>query len=369
MGSFDVTSQRGNNFILVVIDMLSRYILIIPVPNKSALTIGKQLVDIFNTMGYPKIINHDQGLEFNNKLISSIVKYSGIEQRLSLPYQPTGNAVCESAVKRAKKLIVKMLKGYEESWDLYCYGTAYVLNNIRSRLHHMKPFEVMYNRKANDLKDYSDIAPYFPEGEINIEELKAKMKLIDKIIVPAIKEQVAHTQRKDNAYFMKRRKILENPYPIGATCMIKNMDKTRKTDKTYIGPYQIHGYTKNGSYILIDATGTFLGRDVATSQIKLLEPKGTLPENTYEIGSIRKHEGTGRDDQKIKYLVRWRGYDESYDTWEPLSSFDSQECITEYWNRLDANKPDKQTKRARTVPTINKRKRSERIARNTRQRI
>ncbi|KAF1798152.1 hypothetical protein FB192DRAFT_1246294, partial [Mucor lusitanicus] len=50
-------------------------------------------------------------------------------------------------VKSTKKIIVKMLNGYDESWDLYVNSTALAMNCHYSRLHHMKPFCGMFSRQ------------------------------------------------------------------------------------------------------------------------------------------------------------------------------------------------------------------------------
>ena len=53
--------------------------------------------------------------------------------------------------------------------------------------------------------------------------------------------------------------------------MIKNIEnKRRKTDAKYEGPFYVHGYITNGSYILTDRTGSILSRNIPTSQIKLI---------------------------------------------------------------------------------------------------
>ncbi|CEP10901.1 hypothetical protein [Parasitella parasitica] len=137
LGRFDVTTPRGNNSILVAMDLFSRFIVLRALPNKAAPTVAKKLVSIFSLFGYLTIISHDN------------------EQRLTLPYTPYGNSACEAAVKSAKAIIIKMLDGCAENWDLYLDGTAYSLNLHKSRLHGMKPFVVMFARLPNELKDYS----------------------------------------------------------------------------------------------------------------------------------------------------------------------------------------------------------------------
>ncbi|CEP10401.1 hypothetical protein [Parasitella parasitica] len=363
LGTFDVTTPRGNNFMLVVMDLFSRFIILRAIPDKLATTtVAKELVSLWSLFGYSKVITHVNEKEFSNKLLEAIAVHAGVEQAVSLPFNPLGNSNAEAAVKSAKGIIIKMLEGRAENWDLYLDGTTYCLNLHKSRLHGMMPFVVVFARMPNELKDYSQIKAVLPEQKLDVKALKNKIKLIDKILVPAIREQIVKTKEADNAYFRKRHKILEKPFPIGSSVMIKNVEKNKKTDPNYEGPYSVYGYTKNGSYILQDKTDAFLSRDVPTSHIKLISEDGIKPEeknNTYEVLSILNHRG---EEPNHEYLVRWKGFDSSYDTWEPTSMFDSKEVIETYWSRRNAgqcsssNKIKRKHGKRAAPKSINKRK-------------
>jgi len=367
LGTFDCTTPRGNNFMLVVMDLFSRFIILRAIPDKTAVTIAKELVSIFSLFGYPRIVGHDNGREFTSILLENILKHAGVENRASLPFSPQGNGCCEAAVKTSKTIIMKMLEGRREDWDLYIDGTALCLNIHRTRLHGMRPFTVMFHREPNEFKDYTHLTPVLPEQDIDVEAFKQKLDMIDRIIVPAIRDQIMKTQKKDSTYFRKRHRILENPYPIGATVMIKNIEnKNNKTDPNYEGPFYIHGHTRNGSYILVDKTNTFLARDVPTQQLKLVSTdkiNQTDDKNVYEVEAILKHKGSAPNYQ---YLTRWKSYDADHDTWEPSNSFDSIEPIKAYWNRFNAANPNAKhtvaprALRTRRIPTREDRSRNRR---------
>ena len=38
-----------------------------------------------------------------------------------------------------------------------------------------------------------------------------------------------------------------------------------------------------------------------------------------------------RPDGVMMYCVKWRGYPDEQNTWEPESHFDSSRCIQDYW--------------------------------------
>ncbi|CEP16405.1 hypothetical protein [Parasitella parasitica] len=147
----------------------------------------------------------------------------------------------------------------------------------------------------------------------------------------------------------------------------KNVESINsKRDPKYEGIFYIHGYTKNGSYILKDKTDTFLSRDVPTSQIKLINaipnPEDNPADAEYEVQAIINHRGEAPN---YEYLVRWKDFDASWDTWEIASNFDSKEPIKLYWYRQGATNNDSSNKRKRAPKSVNKRKVATREERST----
>ena len=52
--------------------------------------------------------------------------------------------------------------------------------------------------------------------------------------------------------------------------------------------------------------------------------------NEFYVESIRKHKGQWTNKRELKFLVRWKGYDPSYDTWEPWSELRDNENLHAY---------------------------------------
>ncbi|KAG1510139.1 hypothetical protein G6F53_006908 [Rhizopus delemar] len=310
LGSFNVTSAQGNNFFLVLVDLFSRFTVLRPLRDKSAITVAKELVDIFCLIGFPKIIQSDNGKEFIAEVIEQMIKHSGIEHRLSNPYNPLGNSMNERYVGLAKQIIVKRLDGVKNEWDIYLPSVQYAMNCKFARLHNSRPFCVMFNRQPNELIDYSNIQPILHNQTIDSQNLEDKLKDVMDIIIPGLREKISETQRNDNTKFMRKNRIIYDQYPLKSEVMIKNVNRTDKTSERYEGPYTIHGYTKNGSYILMDKTGALLPRNIPTSH-------------------IGKH--------GYEYRARWKGYPPSEDTWEPRDSFQSNVPILEYRARREAD--------------------------------
>lgn len=54
-------------------------------------------------------------------------------------------------------------------------------------------------------------------------------------------------------------------------------------------------------------------------------------EEHYEVEKILDHK---KDGNSFKYLVKWTGYDDAYNTWETEDKFDSAETIANYWKTV-----------------------------------
>lgn len=222
------------------------------------------------------------------------------------------------------------------------------------------------------MKDYSHIKPTLRSEAVDAKMIEQKFKYVNEVVIPALSKRIKETQEADNAYFMKKNKIVHNPFPIHSEVMIKNVTRESKTDPVYEGPFYISGLTKNGSYILVDKQNNLLSRDVPTSHIKLITPpsgKGVVSElhneqdEHYEVQAIIQHRGTPGN---YEYLIHWKGYDDPEDnTWEPSSHIDDPKIIETYWARRNAG--NSVSKRAalpkRTIPTRDTHSRNKRSRR------
>ena len=79
-----------------MMDHLTRFTLLTPIPNKSADTVAKAIIDrITGVFGRPEILHSDQGPEYENKIISQLQDILGYKKTRTTPYRPQGNSVSE----------------------------------------------------------------------------------------------------------------------------------------------------------------------------------------------------------------------------------------------------------------------------------
>ena len=102
-------SNKGNKHILTIIDLLTGWPEVIPIPNKSANTITKAFIRHYLSRHvYPRFILSDTGTEFKNQIFDKVTKDLGIKRIFSAPYHPQNNGKLETFHKFLKPTLKKM---------------------------------------------------------------------------------------------------------------------------------------------------------------------------------------------------------------------------------------------------------------------
>nr|GEV07495.1 reverse transcriptase domain-containing protein [Tanacetum cinerariifolium] len=81
-------SLKGNKYILVVVDYLSKWVEAKALPTKDARVVVKFLKSLFSRFGTPKAIISDRGTHFCNDQFARIMSKYGVTHRLSTTYHP-----------------------------------------------------------------------------------------------------------------------------------------------------------------------------------------------------------------------------------------------------------------------------------------
>ena len=148
------------------------------------------------------------------------------------------------------------------------------------------------------------------------------------LVFPALRERQANYESAVAQQFQVSNKILHDGFPDGSYVMMREREDSALSPR-YNGPYKVLRRNKGGSYVLLDSTGKLFPNNVPPSHLKLVDPS-TSVEDTHEVEAILDHRGPPHSRE---YLVRWRGYNEDADTWEPVSNFHTEQCIDDYWQR------------------------------------
>nr|GEY98797.1 hypothetical protein [Tanacetum cinerariifolium] len=86
MGPF--SSSRGNKYILVAIDYLSKWVEAKALPTNDARVVCKFLKNLLGRFGTPRAIINDRGTHFCNDQFAKVMLKYGVTHRLATPYHP-----------------------------------------------------------------------------------------------------------------------------------------------------------------------------------------------------------------------------------------------------------------------------------------
>ena len=324
-------TMEGYKGILVITEYLSKYPYAVPIRTKTAIEIAEKFFIYIAMFGPPRHLISDQGTEFVNEIVKQLTKMSGNDHKISSADHPRTNGHCE----RFNQTLISALKKHSEEdpqkWNLWI---PYVLMAYRTRIHSSSgftPYELIFGRPMNTFEDWSEKSQ---NNELELwkrsveirqlvdKQLKAKERIADKQIIQIEKQNNAHN-------------IQENMFKEGTYVMVKTAKKKSKLEAIYHGPFQVDSVTPKGNYWLKNNAGERLRQSIPLQRLKVVE-KPDHKDDSYEVEKILQHK---KRNGRLFYLVKWSNCPESDSTWEPESNFNTTECIEEYWQNLNAEKP------------------------------
>lgn len=254
--------NNGYKYLLVGIDVFSKYAFAEPVKSKSSSDIVKamkQVLERRNTS--PRNIQTDQGKEFFNKDFKSLMKYYQINHYHTYTHMKA--SICERFNRTLKNLMWKMFSmngNYKWINNLQTLLAKY--NNTYHRIIKMKPNEINKHNEKQILQTVYNFPKTFP---------RPKFKVGDYVRISKFK-----------GVFFKG-------YEPNWTTEIFQISRIKITNPvTYI----LKDYKEN------EILGSFYE----------YEMQKVRDENAYLVEKILKKQGN-------KFFVKWLGFDQTHNSW------------------------------------------------------
>nr|GEZ10680.1 reverse transcriptase domain-containing protein [Tanacetum cinerariifolium] len=129
MGPFP--SSKGNKYILVVVDYLSKWVNAKALPTNDARLVVKFLKSLFSRFGTPKAIISDRGTHFCNDQFSKVMLKYGVTHCLSTAYHPQTSGQVEVTNRGLKRILERTVGENRALWSdkledaLWAFRTAF----------------------------------------------------------------------------------------------------------------------------------------------------------------------------------------------------------------------------------------------------
>nr|GEV78848.1 hypothetical protein [Tanacetum cinerariifolium] len=129
MGPF--SSSRGNKYILVAVDYLSKWVKAKALPTNDSRVVCKFLKNLFARFGAPRAIISDRGTHFCNDQFTKVMQKYGVTHRLATLYHPQTSGQVEMSNRGLKRILERAVGKNRASWSdklddaLWAFRTAY----------------------------------------------------------------------------------------------------------------------------------------------------------------------------------------------------------------------------------------------------
>nr|GEX87198.1 reverse transcriptase domain-containing protein [Tanacetum cinerariifolium] len=129
MGSF--LSSRGNKYILMAVDYLSKWVEAKALPTNDARVVCKILKSLFARFGTPRAIINDRGTHFYNDQFAKVMLKYGVTHRLATAYHPQTSGQVEVFNRGFKRIFERTVGENRASWSdklddaLWAFRTAF----------------------------------------------------------------------------------------------------------------------------------------------------------------------------------------------------------------------------------------------------
>jgi len=259
----------------------------------------------------------------------------GIYQRKTTPYHLQTNGAVERFNRTLQNMIAMYVNAYQDDWDeilpyvLYAYRTAYNESTRES------PYYLMFIRD--------------PINPTDLQEIQAKLRTLTFGVTNKAEEAiVAHQKVLEYDLQSKverdlKSTVKENPFKMGDLVLMyqpqKKQGLTSKWMYPWRGPFRII-QLKDKLVKLKSYSGKVVDHMVNINSLKiykkidpkLLEnspiPMEVVPAETQELEDwnpeweIDKIKESKKEKEGDKFLIKWKGYSDKFNTWEPRENLE-----------------------------------------------
>jgi hypothetical protein len=309
-------------YVLVIIDTFSRWVELFATKDATAKAACSSLVEHFGRFGSPTFIRSDNGPHFVNDLIKLFLEATGIAHNCTLAYSSEENAIVERSNKEINRHIRAFIfhRGSIDNYQTILPFVQRILNSeINSKLN-ASPADILFGNAVN-----LDRGILLPDDEQppaqSLSKATSKMLQLQFLAIKSAKKSLEEADALHKA--ASPTDLTEFAHDSYVLVMQRSAPETR-LHTLWRGPLRV--ITNNGSqYTLLDLiTGKEKLYHVTQLKAFHFNPLHTDPLNVarkdyleFFIESIEKFEGSLDKLTTLRFKVKWLGYDETHNTWEP----------------------------------------------------
>ena len=325
--------HKGKDAILTIVDQgCSRAAIFLPcTTNITGEGIAQLYMEhMYKWYGLPTKIISDRDPRFTSHFGKSLAQRLGIEQNLSTAFHPQTDGLSERKNQWVEQYLRLVTSMSPEAWTDWISIATAVHNNRRNATTKLSPNQILLG--------YETMLIPTGTGESTNEATEWRLEtMIEKRLVAI---NAINQMAKTRAPIPSQHKVGDQVW-LEATHLRVRHQKTKLAPKRY-GPFRVLKEISPVAYKLQLPVSWGIHDVFHTSLLSPYQetaahgPNFSRPppdlidgEEEYEVEHIINHRHHGRTRQ-LQYLIKWKGYPESDNTWEPADQVHAPELVKLY---------------------------------------
>ena len=141
-------SRQGHIYIFTAIDAYTRYLIAVPLRNKTAVSVANALVEhVFLPHGSYRSILSDQGREFCNEVLDEVTRLLGVEKLRTSAYRASANGRVERVHRTMNALLCKIVSENQRDWAERLPMVIAAYNAAHHETTEYSPYYLMFGRE------------------------------------------------------------------------------------------------------------------------------------------------------------------------------------------------------------------------------
>jgi transposase InsO family protein len=319
----------NENAIMVFQDLTSKVCRIVSTSdNITAQELAKLATrEVFSKFGVPKGIISDRGSFFTSHFWKAFTDSLGIKRNLTTAYRPQGDGHTERLNQDVEKFLRAYIDYDQKNWKELLPMAEFAINSVIHTSLHMSPFEALYGFQPEwKTEEYETCNS--PDAQKVIQDANIRFKLIETLLLHAQGEMIRYANKKQP----QQREFDPGQLVLLDAEKITTNRPSKKLDHKAHGPFKIKKKLGNNVYELeLPGQWKIYNKFNADRLVPYFEDPGRTPSNPppelneenkpyYEVEEILDAKNVN---DKLFFLVRWKGYSKSEDTWEPEENMET----------------------------------------------
>ena len=325
-------------YVLVIIDCFSRWVELYSTNSTSAKDTADCLFDFYGRYGSAEIFSTDRGPAFRNEIVQQLVELGGSDYEYTTAYSHEENGIIERQNAEVMRHLRAIMfdKRVTSSITKYLPIVQRIMNTLERVSTGVTPAEVIFgnNLQLNN-RVFEDNRLEPDRSQVNLDKYMSNMLRQQEEILRVARDH----QMAQDAYHLQEKHPDYVEFPINSYVLYSPPEGKRrpKIEMRHDGPFFVINRLGDIYTIQNLVTGKPFDTHVSSLRPFNYDPLRTNPKDIaianareFYIERILNHRGDINKKSKMEFLVRWLGYTEDDDTWEPFGNLRDTDQLLAY---------------------------------------